>query len=78
MYEAIQIKISFLDFENYGTNVTSAHEKDTYETPILQKHRNCFGKSNLVSLNQTFVHLKSLNINCLSSAGKDSLSFLKY
>ena len=70
-----KLKCLFLDSENYETNVTSAHEKDTYETPKLQKHRNCFGKNDLASLNQSFVYLKSLNVHCLSTAGKNSVLF---
>ena len=70
-----QFQIYFSDFENYETNVIKAQEKDTHKIPILQKHKNCFGKNDLSSLNQTFVHLKSLNVDCLSSAGEDCVSF---
>ena len=60
-------------FNSSERNVKTNHVIQTQQNPSL-----CFGHNDINSLNETFVHLKPLDIDCLSSTGEKIESYSRH
>ena len=65
----------FSGFESKQLNDSERNDKTNHDIQIAQNLSLCFGKNDIRYLNQTFVHLKPLHIDCLSSTGEEIKSY---
>ena len=68
----------FSGFESKQLNDSERNDKTNHDIQIAQNLSLCFGKNDIRYLNQTFVHLKPLDIDCLSSTGEEIESYSRH
>ena len=68
----------FLGFESDKLNSSERNVKTNHDIQTEQNPNLCFGNNDINSLNQTFVHLKPLHIDCLSSTGEEIGSYSRH